>query len=135
MITKVVLGVALVLIEFSIISRSQTISLSSVDDAPTTIFFPTTSTAIVKEFDEISTTSAAVSSEIPQVVTNEMTSSIKVATALEFTTSTVDTTTIQVSSTTVEDFKLPENCSAYKVSYCEIPVTDESLFHFILSFS
>lgn len=107
---KVVLGVALVLIEFSIITRSQNSSLSSALEAP-----PTT-TPLSKELagavDEASTTSVGETSEAPQVVTNETTPSIKVAS--EFTTTTVDITTIEA-ATAAEDFKLPENCSAYKV--------------------
>lgn len=106
---KVVLGVALVLIEFSIITRSQNSSLSSALEAP-----PTTplSKELAGAVDEASTTSVGETSDAPQVVTNETTPSIKVAS--EFTTTTVDITTIEAATAT-EDFKLPENCSAYKV--------------------
>lgn len=130
MITKVVLGVALILIEFSIIARSQNSSISSAHDASSTTPFPTSSFELTKEADEASTISAALlvaassvaaTSEVPQVVTNETTSSIKVGTALEFTTATVDGTTIETTSTTTEDFRLPENCSAYKVCFLLLP--------------
>lgn len=111
MITKVVLGVALVLIEFSIITRSQNDSLSSVLEATPL------SKDLVGAVDEASTKSVEATSKIPKVVTNETTSSIRVDSVPEFTTTTVDITTIEVTSTvaTTEEFKLPENCSAYKV--------------------
>lgn len=74
MITKVVLGVALVLIEFSASTLSQNNSLSS--------------------SEHNYTTTTAESSKIPE----------EVATTRSY-------------DTTAADFRLPENCSAYKVSF------------------
>lgn len=76
MITKVVLGVALVLIEFSAstLSQNNSLSLSLHNDTSTTAKF----------------------SSIPEVTT----------------TRSYDTT-----PTLSADFRLPENCSAYKVSF------------------
>lgn len=73
MIAKVVLGVALVFIEFSIIALSQNNSLSSINDTLTTAKPQDTSKATATESYDTSTTLEA-------------------------------------------DFRLPENCSAYKVS-------------------
>lgn len=91
MITKVVLGVVLVLIEFSIIISSQNNSLSSNNDT-FTAKFQTISDFTTSESHEKTTT----------------------------TTTTAKTTTTATTSTAVTDFKLPENCSSYKVSFSRL---------------
>lgn len=78
MITKVVLGVALVLIEFSITALSQNNSISSNNDTSSTISLPDVTTEA--KYDPT-------------------------------------TTSTEASSAALADFRLPENCSAYKVSF------------------
>jgi hypothetical protein len=73
MITKVVLGVALVFIECSIVTLTQNNSLSTINETLST------------------------SSTVPV--------------------STSQTAATQEPQTSTTDFKLPENCSAYKVSF------------------
>lgn len=81
MITKVVLGVALVLIEFTIITLSQNNSLSSNNDTLTTAKFPNISDfTTLKNYEDENDS---------------------------------NTTTTKLD---VTEFKLPENCSSYKVS-------------------
>lgn len=97
MITKVVLGVALVLIEFSILTLSQNNSLSSHNES--------SSTSTSTEFSSIS----------------------------DFTTTTesYDTTAAVVTA-----FKIPENCSSYKVSFAVSCAKVFSVIHkhFLASF-
>lgn len=84
MITKVVLGVALVLIEFTITSLSQNNSLSSYND-----------TFSIAKFSNISDFTTMKNYED------------------ENDSNTTKTTTTMPDGT---EFKLPENCSSYKVS-------------------
>lgn len=87
MITKVVLGVALVLIEFSASTLSQNNSLSSSQH---------NDTLSSSQHNDTSTTVEL--SSIPEEVA---------------TTRSYDTTPPSAEA----DFRLPENCSAYKVSF------------------
>lgn len=120
MITKVVLGVALVLIEFSIITRSQNKSLSVHNDTSnesyTTVSSSNFSSSETKTSSDFTPTEAS--------ITNSYTSTtIKLKNISNFTTTlSPDTSTRQQHETTTTatastDFQLPENCSAYKVSF------------------
>lgn len=122
MITKVVLGVALVLIECSIITSSQNNSLSANNDptnAPDTTVnvsnFSTSGTKTSTDFPLMENSSAPMKN-------SDMSTTIKLKNISNFpTTLSPDTSiqqTMEVASTVASistDFQLPENCSAYKV--------------------
>lgn len=122
MITKVVLGVALVLIEFSIITLSQHTSLSSSNDTYTTHKLSTSSpTVVIRTIDEPTSTVAAVETADSSVA-DESTSTTKFSSTFKATTiqsteiTTIETPTAAAPKTDPPDFQLPENCAAYKVS-------------------
>jgi hypothetical protein len=121
MITKVVLGVALVLIECSIITSSQNSSLSVNND-------PFNATDMTVNVSNFSTSEAKTLSDFLRTenssasITNSDTSTtIKLKIISNFTTTlSPDTSVLKTEpattlAPTTTDFHLPENCSAYKV--------------------
>lgn len=143
MIAKVVLGVALALIECSFIANSQNSSLSANNDT----FNPPNATVDVSNFSlsETSTTDFPLTETSPASITNsDMSTTIKLKTISNFTTTlSPDTSTKQqMEATTVAlataNFQLPENCSAYKVRFVAFAkwVFPSSFHyaHFLLSF-
>ena len=144
MITKVVLGVALVLIECFFITSSQNSSLSAKDD-------PTYAPETTVNISNFSFTETTTSPDFPMTenssasITNSDTSTtIKLKIISNFTTTlSPDTSTEQQKeATTVSiattDFNLPENCSAYKVRFTAIAkwvfTSSFHYVHFLLSF-
>jgi hypothetical protein len=140
MITKVVLGVALVLIEFSAIIRSQNNSLSANNETSHT-------TTNISNFSSFETTLSdfPAAENTPASITNSDTSTtIKLITISNFaTTLSPDTSTKQKHETitaatsaasTPIDFQLPENCSAYKVSCLAITKCYYNLSSYIFHF-
>lgn len=144
MITKVVLGVALVLIECFFITSSQNSSLSAID---VSTYAPDT-TVNISNFSFSETTTSPdfpMAENSPASITNSDTSTtIKLKIISNFTTTlSPDTSTKQQKeATTVPlatiDFKLPENCSAYKVRFTAIAkwvfLSSFHYIHFLLSF-
>ena len=115
MITKVVLGVALVLIEFSISTFSQNNSLSSINDTTITIKYNNVSEHTATDENSISSPSSYSStsttiklSNISNFITTNVTESPVT------TTNTLETTATSTAASA--DFVLPENCASYKVS-------------------
>lgn len=135
MITKVVLGVALVLIECSFITSSQNNSLSANNDpsnAPDTnvnisnvsLSETTTSPDFPRmENSSDSITNSDTSTTIKLKIISNFTSTVSPDTHITTTTSPITSTEVKREPTTVAaattDFKLPENCSAYEVREME----------------
>lgn len=144
MITKVVLGVALVLIECIFITSSQNSSLSAKDDPTYTpettvnisnFSFSETTTSPdfpMTENSSASITNSDTSTTIKLKIISNFTTTLSPSTSTE---QQKEATTIAVTTT---DFKLPENCSAYKVRFATIAKwifpSSFHYVHFLLSF-